>query len=89
MCAKRTQKILGHAHLIATTPTFIAIFNSGHGYGYGKWLSSGVHYLKVKRLSCSWSMEADGRQALHEMSIAYHPVKRGVRLNLPAYAPGI
>ena len=53
--------------------------NSDHGYG--KWSSSGVHYLKVKRLSCSWSMETDGRQALCEISIAYQPVKREIRLN--------
>ena len=32
-------------------------------------------------------MEADGRQALYEMSIAYQPVKRGVCSNPPAYAP--
>ena len=70
MRAKHVRKFLDHAHFYSFIP-FMAIVTldmvSGH--------PTDVHYFESgdgkTRLSCNWNMEADGRQALYEMSNAY------------------
>ena len=62
MCAKRTQKMLSHAHFSVITPTSVSFYgNSNHWYG--KWsTSSACLYLKVETVNkglveAQWKLE--------------------------------
>ena len=61
-------------------PTYVAtptLFYGNSNQWYGKWLTSGVHYLKWKWYTVqSWSMEAEARQAYTKWIFTSLP-KRG------------
>ena len=77
------RKNLGHTHFYS--------FYGNSDHGYGTWSSSGVHYFESgddkTRLSCSWSMEADGRQAYMKWVLLTSLSKGGFTQTPPAYAP--